>query len=528
MASAQEEIGRRRTFAIISHPDAGKTTLTEKLLLFGGAIQTAGAVKSNKITKTAASDFMEIERQRGISVATSVMVFEYQGKQINLLDTPGHKDFAEDTYRTLTAVDSVILVVDSVKGVETQTERLMEVCRMRDTPVIVFVNKMDLEGRDGFDILDELETKLSIKVQPLSWPISKGFSFKGVYKLYDKSINLFASNKTKVEENIVHIEDLNDPILDELAGQYANELRQDVELISNVYDPFDVAAYKAGKLAPVFFGSAMNNFGVRELLEKFIEIAPTPRSRDTETREVDPTEAKFSGFVFKIHANIDPRHRDRIAFLRVCSGKFERNKFYKHVRLSKEFKYPNPVTFMAQAKSTIDEAYPGDVVGLYDTGNFKIGDTLTEGENMMFKGIPSFSPEIFKELVNRDPMKTKQLDKGIRQLTEEGVAQVFFQEPGSRKIVGTVGELQFEVIKYRLENEYGAKCIFEPKSYYKACWITTTDPAKLAEFLRIKGNNIVKDKEDRDVFLAPSQFMLDMEKQNYPELSFHFTSELDA
>ena len=528
MASAQEEIGRRRTFAIISHPDAGKTTLTEKLLLFGGAIQTAGAVKSNKITKTAASDFMEIERQRGISVATSVMVFEYQGKQINLLDTPGHKDFAEDTYRTLTAVDSVILVVDSVKGVETQTERLMEVCRMRDTPVIVFVNKMDLEGRDGFDILDELETKLSIKVQPLSWPISKGFSFKGVYKLYDKSINLFASNKTKVEENIVHIEDLNDPILDELAGQYANELRQDVELISNVYDPFDVAAYKAGKLAPVFFGSAMNNFGVRELLEKFIEIAPTPRSRDTETREVDPTEIKFSGFVFKIHANIDPRHRDRIAFLRVCSGKFERNKFYKHVRLAKEFKYPNPVTFMAQAKSTIDEAYPGDVVGLYDTGNFKIGDTLTEGENMMFKGIPSFSPEIFKELVNRDPMKTKQLDKGIRQLTEEGVAQVFFQEPGSRKIVGTVGELQFEVIKYRLENEYGAKCIFEPKSYYKACWITTTDPAKLAEFLRIKGNNIVKDKEDRDVFLAPSQFMLDMEKQNYPELSFHFTSELDA
>ena len=528
MASAQEEIGRRRTFAIISHPDAGKTTLTEKLLLFGGAIQTAGAVKSNKITKTAASDFMEIERQRGISVATSVMVFEYQGKQINLLDTPGHKDFAEDTYRTLTAVDSVILVVDSVKGVETQTERLMEVCRMRDTPVIVFVNKMDLEGRDGFDILDELESKLSIKVQPLSWPISKGFSFKGVYKLYDKSINLFASNKTKVEENIVHIEDLKDPILDELAGQYANELRHDVELISSVYDPFDVEAYKAGKLAPVFFGSAMNNFGVRELLEKFIEIAPTPRSRDTETREVDPTEAKFSGFVFKIHANIDPRHRDRIAFLRVCSGKFERNKFYKHVRLSKEFKYPNPVTFMAQAKSTIDEAYPGDVVGLYDTGNFKIGDTLTEGENMMFKGIPSFSPEIFKELVNRDPMKTKQLDKGIRQLTEEGVAQVFFQEPGSRKIVGTVGELQFEVIKYRLENEYGAKCIFEPKSYYKACWITTTDPAKLTEFLRIKGNNIVKDKEDRDVFLAPSQFMLDMEKQNYPELTFHFTSELDA
>lgn len=525
MGTITEEIKRRKTFAIISHPDAGKTTLTEKLLLFGGAIQTAGAVKSNKITKTAASDFMEIERQRGISVATSVMVFEYNGQQVNLLDTPGHKDFAEDTYRTLTAVDSVILVVDSVKGVEAQTERLMEVCRMRDTPVIVFVNKMDLEGRDGFDILDELESKLSIKVQPLSWPISKGYSFKGVYKLYDKSLNLFESNKTKIAEEIVQIDDLSNPILDDLIGQYANELRQDVELIDSVYDPFNVDRYLKGELAPVFFGSAMNNFGVKELLEKFLEIAPVPQSRESDKREITPTEEKFSGFVFKIHANIDPRHRDRIAFLRVCSGKFERNKFYKHVRLNKEFKFPNPVTFMAQAKSTIEEAYAGDVVGLYDTGNFKIGDTLTEGEALMFKGIPSFSPEIFKELINKDPMKAKQLDKGIRQLTEEGVAQVFFQEPGSRKIVGTVGELQFEVINYRLEHEYGAKCIFEAKSYFKACWITSTDLSKLEEFKRIKGNNIVQDKEGRDVFLAPSQFMLDMEKQNYPDLTFHFTSE---
>ncbi|MFM2195722.1 MAG: peptide chain release factor 3 [Bacteroidota bacterium] len=525
MGTITEEIQRRKTFAIISHPDAGKTTLTEKLLLFGGAIQTAGAVKSNKITKTAASDFMEIERQRGISVATSVMVFEYNGQQVNLLDTPGHKDFAEDTYRTLTAVDSVILVVDSVKGVEAQTERLMEVCRMRDTPVIVFVNKMDLEGRDGFDILDELESKLSIKVQPLSWPISKGYSFKGVYKLYDKSLNLFESNKTKIAEEIVQIDDLSNPILDDLIGQYANELRQDVELIDSVYDPFNVDRYLKGELAPVFFGSAMNNFGVKELLEKFLEIAPVPQSRESDKREITPTEEKFSGFVFKIHANIDPRHRDRIAFLRVCSGKFERNKFYKHVRLNKEYKFPNPVTFMAQAKSTIDEAYAGDVVGLYDTGNFKIGDTLTEGESLMFKGIPSFSPEIFKELINKDPMKAKQLDKGIRQLTEEGVAQVFFQEPGSRKIVGTVGELQFEVINYRLEHEYGAKCVFEAKSYFKACWITSTDLSKLEEFKRIKGNNIVQDKEGRDVFLAPSQFMLDMEKQNYPDLTFHFTSE---
>ena len=523
--SIQNEIQRRKTFAIISHPDAGKTTLTEKLLLFGGAIQTAGAVKSNKITKTAASDFMEIERQRGISVATSVMVFEYNGMQVNLLDTPGHKDFAEDTYRTLTAVDSVILVIDSSKGVEPQTRRLMEVCRMRLTPVIVFINKMDLEGQDAFDLLDELETELNIKVQPLSWPISKGYSFKGVYKLYDKTLNLFESLKTKVNDEIISIQDLNDPQLDQLVGEYADQLREDVELIDSVYDPFNIELYQAGQLAPVFFGSAMNNFGVKELLDKFLEIAPIPQHRESNMRLVEPDEKKFSGFVFKIHANIDPRHRDRIAFLRVCSGTFERNKFYKHVRLGKDFKFPNPVTFMASAKSTIEEAYAGDVIGLYDTGNFKIGDTLTEGENMMFKGIPSFSPEIFKELINRDPMKTKQLEKGIRQLTEEGVAQLFLQEPGTRKIVGTVGELQFEVIKYRLEHEYGAKCDFDTKTFYKACWITSTDEQKLDEFKRIKGQNMVKDKEDNDVFLAPSKFMLEMEQKNYPELTFHFTSE---
>ncbi len=521
----KEEIARRKTFAIISHPDAGKTTLTEKLLLFGGAIQTAGAVKSNKITKTAASDFMEIERQRGISVATSVMVFEYNGVQVNLLDTPGHKDFAEDTYRTLTAVDSVILVIDSVKGVEEQTKRLMEVCRMRDTPVIVFINKMDLEGRDPDELLDELETILQLKVQPLSWPISKGYSFKGVYKIYDRTLNLFESQKTKISEEIIAIQDLNDPQLDHYIGEYADQLRSDVELIESVYDPFDRDKYLAGKLAPVFFGSAMNNFGVKELLDKFLEIAPIPQHRETNLRVVEPNEPKFTGFVFKIHANIDPRHRDRIAFLRVCSGVFEKNKFYHHVRLSKDFKYPNPVTFMASSKNTIDEAYAGDVVGLYDTGNFKIGDTLTEGEKMMFKGIPSFSPEIFKELINKDPMKSKQLEKGIRQLTEEGVAQLFIQEPGTRKIVGTVGELQFEVIKYRLEHEYGARCEFESKSFYKACWITTDSQDKLAEFKRIKGQNMVMDKEGNDVFLAPSEFMLDMERRNYPELEFHFTSE---
>lgn len=522
----KEEIARRRTFGIISHPDAGKTTLTEKLLLFGGAIQTAGAVKSNKIRKTATSDFMEIERQRGISVATSVMVFEYRGRQINLLDTPGHKDFAEDTYRTLTAVDSVILVIDSVKGVEEQTERLMEVCRMRNTPVMVFVNKMDLEGRDPFMLLDELEAKLDIRVRPMSWPINKGHSFKGVYKLYDRTLNLFESLKTKVQREVMTITDLADPRLTALVGEEdAQQLAHDAELVEAVYGQFSQHDYESGKLAPVFFGSAVNNFGVQEMLDLFVEIAPDPLPRPAGNRMVDPEEPKFTGFVFKIHANIDPRHRDRIAFLRVCSGRFERNTFYRHVRLNKDFKYPNPVTFMAQAKSTIDEAYPGDVIGLYDTGNFKIGDTLTEGEPLMFKGIPSFSPEIFRELVNRDPMKSKQLEKGINQLTEEGVAQLFVQEPGSRRIVGTVGELQFEVIKYRLEHEYGARCEFAAKPYYKACWLTTTEAAKLEEFRRIKRQDIVKDKEGHDVFLAPSKFILDMERNNYPEITFHFTSE---
>jgi peptide chain release factor 3 len=522
----KDEIKKRKTFAIISHPDAGKTTLTEKLLLFGGAIQTAGAVKNNKITKTAASDFMEIERQRGISVATSVMGFEYKDLLINLLDTPGHKDFAEDTYRTLTAVDSVILVVDSVKGVEAQTERLMEVCRMRDTPVIIYVNKMDLEGRDAFELLDELEEKLNIKVRPLSWPISKGHTFKGVYNLYDQSLNLFSANKTKIEREVYEVKSLDDPELDELVGgEDADQLREDVELINGVYDQLDTAEYKKGNIAPVFFGSAVNNFGVQEMLDTFVRLAPEPQARPTNVREVAPSENKFTGFIFKIHANIDPKHRDRIAFLRVCSGTFERNKFFHHTRLGKKLRFANPATFMARSKNVIDEAYPGDVVGLYDTGNFKIGDTLTEGEELQFQGIPSFSPEIFKELINKDPMKSKQLEKGIQQLTDEGVAQLFIREAGSRKIVGTVGELQFEVIQYRLEHEYGAKCEFQPKNYYKACWITTDHPEKLEEFKRLKVTDMVTDKDGNDVFLAPSKFLLDMERQNFPELTFHFTSE---
>ncbi len=520
------EINKRRTFAVIAHPDAGKTTLTEKLLLFGGAIQSAGAVKSNKIKKHATSDFMEIERQRGISVATSVLSFEYKDIQINLLDTPGHKDFAEDTYRTLTAVDSVVLVVDSVKGVEEQTRKLMEVCRMRDTPVIVFVNKLDRDGKNPFDLLDEIEKELNLQLHPLSWPIGMGKEFKGVYNLYDKELLLFMPNRQADAEDI-SLKDLSDPILDKTIGEkFANQLREDVELIEGVYDEFDEEEYLQGNLAPVFFGSAVNNFGVRELLDTFIQIAPVPQTREVTTRSVAPTEDKFSGFIFKIHANLDPRHRDRIAFLRVCSGKFERNKYFHHVRLDKDVRFSNPYSFLARDKEVIDSAFPGDVVGLYDSGNFKIGDTLTEGENYYYTGIPSFSPEIFKEVVNKDPMKTKQLEKGLLQLTDEGVAQLFTQFGGNKKIIGCVGELQFEVIQYRLKNEYGASVDLVSLPFYKACWITSKDPKKLQEFIKFKSSNIAEDKDDQLVYLAQSEWFLNTERTNNPDIDFHFTSEI--
>ena len=523
--SITEEIERRRTFAIISHPDAGKTTLTEKFLLFGGAIQTAGAVKSNKIKKTATSDFMDIEKQRGISVATSVMGFNYQGKQVNILDTPGHKDFAEDTYRTLTAVDSVILVVDCQKGVEAQTERLMEVCRMRKTPVIIFVNKLDREGKDPFDLLDELEEKLNINVRPLSWPISMGDSFQGVYKLYDNSLRLFSANKTDIAVDEIKIESIEDNSLEELIGEHASQLKEDVELIEGVYETFDREAYLSGNLAPVFFGSAINNFGVKELLDTFVEISPIPQHRETSTRWVEPEEKNFSGFVFKIHANLDPRHRDRIAFLRVCSGVFERNNFYINSRSKKKLRFSNPVSFMASDKSIIEHAYPGDVVGLYDAGNFKIGDTLTDKEALVFKGMPSFSPEIFKELVNLDPMKSKQLNKGIHQLTDEGVAQLFTKTVGNIKIIGTVGDLQFDVIQYRLEHEYGAKCNFQPVNYHKAYWLTSDNVSELNEFIRLKQQYMVYDKDNNPVFLAQSAWIIKLESENNPDIVFHENSE---
>jgi peptide chain release factor 3 len=525
--SLEQEITRRKTFAIISHPDAGKTTLTEKFLLFGGAIQVAGAVKSNKIKKGATSDFMEIERQRGISVATSVMSFEYKGFLINLLDTPGHKDFAEDTYRTLTAVDSVVLVIDSVNGVEEQTRRLMEVCRMRDTPVIVYINKMDRDGKNRFDLLEEVEKELNIELHPMTWPINSGKDFKGVYDLHEKSLVLFTANTKAEEEDIIAFKDLNTQDLDKQIGvNDANTLREDVELISGVYGDLDAVQYLSGKTAPVFFGSAINNFGVKEMLDTFVRIAPTPRPRATSQNAITPNDKKFSGFIFKIHANLDPKHRDRIAFLRVCSGKFERNTYYKHVRLEKDVRFSNPYTFMARSKDVVEEAFPGDVVGLFDTGNFKIGDTLTEGASFYFTGIPSFSPEIFKEVINKDPMKTKQLEKGLLQLTDEGVAQLFTQHQGNRKIIGCVGELQFEVIQYRLLHEYGASCTFNSLPFYKACWISSKDQKTLDDFTRYKTANVVQDKDGHQVYLAQSEWYLNTERSNNPEIEFAFTSEI--
>ena len=520
-----DEIAKRKTFGIISHPDAGKTTLTEKLLLFGGAIQKAGAVKSNKITDHAKSDFMEIEKQRGISVATSVMGFNYRDKKINLLDTPGHQDFAEDTYRTLTAVDSVIMVIDCVKGVEIQTEKLMEVCRRRDTPVMVFINKLDREGQDPYDLLDEIENKLKIKVHPLSWPIGMGKRFKGVYSLYERALHLFEASKQSLSEGL-KVEDILSPDLDSYIGEEdAGQLREDVELVDGIYGDLDIKSYLNGDVAPVFFGSAVNNFGVRELLDCFLDIAPTPLPRETEERLIMPDEEEFSGFVFKIHANMDPRHRNRIAFVRVCSGKFLRKKAYKHSRLEKDIKFSNATAFMAQDKEIINEAFPGDIIGLYDTGNLKIGDTLSEKAIGIYKGIPSFSPELFKGVLNMDAMKSKQLDKGLRQLMDEGVAQLFTYELGSKRVVGTVGALQFEVIQYRLEHEYGAKCEFTSQKIYKACWIDSNDPKKLKEFIDSKYRHIAKDKDGKLVFMAESKSWLQMVEDNFPAIRFHSISE---
>ncbi|MBL7472758.1 peptide chain release factor 3 [Robertkochia sediminum] len=526
--SLVQEIAKRRTFGIISHPDAGKTTLTEKLLLFGGAIQEAGAVKSNKIKKGATSDFMEIERQRGISVATSVLAFNYKDRKINILDTPGHKDFAEDTFRTLTAVDSVIVVIDVAKGVEEQTEKLVQVCRMRNIPMIVFINKLDREGKDAFDLLDEVEQKLGLKVTPMSFPIGMGFDFKGIYNIWEKNINLFSGDSKKNIEETIAFDDLENPELEEIIGtDAAEELRENLELTYEVYPDFDREAYTKGELQPVFFGSALNNFGVRELLDCFIDIAPSPLPKKAEERLVTPTEEGFSGFVFKIHANMDPKHRDRLAFVKIVSGTFERNTPYLHVRHNKKLKFSSPNAFFAEKKEIVDISYAGDIVGLHDTGNFKIGDTLTQGEELHFKGIPSFSPEHFRYINNADPMKAKQLDKGINQLMDEGVAQLFTLEMNGRKIIGTVGALQYEVIQYRLEHEYGAKCTYENFNVHKACWVEPADEKseEFAEFKRVKQKFLARDKQGQLVFMADSAFSIQMTQQKYPNVKLHFVSE---
>ena len=522
-----EEIKRRRTFGIISHPDAGKTTLTEKLLLFGGAIQEAGAVKSNKIKKTATSDFMEIERQRGISVATSVLAFHYQDKKINILDTPGHKDFAEDTFRTLTAVDSVIVVIDVAKGVEEQTEKLVEVCRMRNIPMMVFINKLDREGKDAFDLLDEVEQKLGLKVTPLSLPIGMGYTFKGIYNIWENNIQLFEGEKKQTIGKKIHFQSLEDPKLQAAIGAPSlQNLKEELELIQGVYPKFNRESYLKGALQPVLFGSALNNFGVEELLNCFVAIAPEPLPKDAEESLIEPKEADFSGFVFKIHANMDPNHRDRLAFVKVVSGTFKRNNPYLHVRLNKKIKFAAPNTFFAERKEIVDTSYPGDIVGLHDTGNFKIGDTLTAGEVLHFKGIPSFSPEHFRYINNNDPLKSKQLAKGIDQLMDEGVAQLFILNLNGRKVIGTVGALQFEVIQYRLLHEDGAQCGYENLNVFKACWIEAEEKNEdFKEFKRIKQKFLAHDKSGKLVFLADSAFSLQMAQEQYPDLKFHFTSE---
>ncbi len=473
---------------------------------------------------------MEIERQRGISVATSVLAFLYKDKKINILDTPGHKDFAEDTFRTLTAVDSVIVVIDVAKGVEAQTEKLVEVCRMRNIPMIVFINKLDREGKDAFDLLDELEQKLGLAVTPLSFPIGMGYDFKGIYNLYEKNINLFSGDSKKNIVETIAFDDLKSPELENIIGnKAAEELRENLELVRGVYPDFDRDNYLKGTQQPVFFGSALNNFGVRELLDCFIEIAPSPRAKKAEERLVASNEKEMTGFVFKIHANMDPKHRDRLAFVKIVSGTFERNKPYLHVRHNKKLKFSSPNAFFAEKKEIVDISYPGDIVGLHDTGNFKIGDTLTEGEELHYKGIPSFSPEHFRYINNADPMKSKQLYKGIDQLMDEGVAQLFTLEMNGRKVIGTVGALQFEVIQYRLEHEYGARCTYENFPVHKACWVKPEDPKndEFKDFQRVKQKFLAKDKRGQLVFLADSHFSLQMTQQKYPSVKLHFVSEFD-
>jgi peptide chain release factor 3 len=520
-----EEVARRRTFGIISHPDAGKTTLTEKLLLFGGAIQMAGAVKARKAGRHATSDWMAIEKERGISVTSSVMKFHYRDYEINLLDTPGHQDFSEDTYRVLTAVDSAVMVIDSVKGVEPQTLKLMEVCRMRNTPIITFINKLDREGMEPLDLLAEIEDKLQVECAPLTWPIGMGKNFRGTYSLYSRELNLFRPGQDQRPTDIVTVRDLGDPLLERHLGHQAHQLREDLALLEGAADPFDEEHYLRGNQTPVFFGSAINNFGVREMLDAFVEVAPAPKPRETTTRLVDPLEEDFSGFVFKIQANMDPAHRDRLAFLRVCSGRFCKGMKIVHHRLGKEIAVANPIIFMAQDRTGIEEAWPGDIIGIHNHGTIKIGDTFTEKEELRFTGIPSFAPEHFRRVRLLTPLKAKQLQKGLLQLSEEGAIQLFRPLTDNSYVLGAVGVLQFDVAVARLQAEYGVEADYEPINFSVARWIECDDARKLAEFENYNGGNLARDRNDNLVYLSPSEWELKYVVKKWPDIAFHGSCE---
>ncbi len=526
--SFEEEIEKRRTFGIISHPDAGKTTLTEKLLLFGGAIQMAGAVKSRKTDRHATSDWMKIEQERGISVASSVMKFNYAvgdvAYEINLLDTPGHQDFSEDTYRVLTAVDSAMMVIDSAKGVEGQTQKLMEVCRMRNTPIITFINKMDREGQEPLDLLADIEEKLQIECAPLSWPIGMGKAFKGVYNLYKKELHLFKAGTDNLED-VIAIHDLSDPALDTWLGSQADELREEIELLEGAANPFDLEAFLRGSQTPVFFGSAVNNFGVRELLDAFVAFAPAPSAREAVERVVEPTENDFSAFCFKIQANMDPQHRDRIAFFRMCSGKFSKGMTVRHHRLDKDIKVPNATIFMAQDRSHVEEAYAGDIIGIHNHGTIRIGDTFTSKEKLKFTGVPNFAPEMFRRIRLNDPLKRKQLHKGLIQLAEEGAVQVFRTFLGGDYILGAVGVLQFEVTVERLKSEYKVAADYVGTDFQVARWVSCEDDKKLASFKKRFDANLAEDGDGFLTYLAPSAWKLSYTEEQNPDITFHKTRE---
>jgi peptide chain release factor 3 len=521
----QKEIDLRRTFGIISHPDAGKTTLTEKLLLYGGAIQMAGAVKARKAARHALSDWMAIEQERGISVTTSVMKFNYRDFEINLLDTPGHQDFSEDTFRVLTAVDSALMVIDSAKGVESQTEKLMEVCRMRNTPIMTFINKLDREGVSPLDLLGDIENKLQIECTPLSWPIGSGKGFKGVYNLYRRQLHLFTPGRNTRNQESVVISDLNDPQLDARLGSQARQLRDDIALLEGAASPFKRTDYLKAHQTPVFFGSAVNNFGVRELLDAFVELAPAPGLRPTATRPVAPDEEAFSGFVFKIQANMDPAHRDRIAFLRICSGKFTRGMKVVHHRLGKEITLANATIFMSQDRTHVEEAYPGDIIGIHNHGTIKIGDTFTAKEPLRFTGIPNFAPEHFRQVRLKNPLKAKQLQKGLAQLAEEGAVQVFRPVQSSAFILGAVGVLQFDVTMARLKNEYGVDAVYEPSAFGAARWVDCADKKEFDHFQRANAANLAFDAGGNLTFLARNDWQLDYEREQWPRIGFLKTSE---